>query len=311
MLYYYLGQTDTSAGQVNFQGYRGWQTVFRHRLAALWACAATILLLCATLPAQAQLPPAPGVPNFWDLQKRIDKPSTAFLQLIRFVTDDDYPPYGLTLPDGTLTGFNVELARAICKELSITCTVQARRFDTIAEAINSGKADAAIASMAITQKARESLLFSHPYYRTPARFAAQKEGGPEKIGPQALADITVGVVRNTAHAAFLQRFFPKAKPKLYADPRAMLAALKSGEVKIIFGNGVSLAIWLNGTIADGCCTFRGGPYTESYYFGEGVGIAVRKDNQALKQALDYALQQIAEKGIYSELYLKYFPIGFY
>jgi polar amino acid transport system substrate-binding protein len=311
MLYHYLDQLDTDAGRTHCQGYERTPAQFRRWLAVLRACAVTVLLLCAISPARAQLPPAPGVPNFWDLQRRTEKPSTAFLQLIRFVTDDDYPPFGLTLPDGTLTGFNVELARAICKELAITCTVQARRFDTISEAITSGKADAAIASIAITAKARETLLFTHPYYRTPARFAAVKQGGPEKISPAALAGVSVGIVRNTAHAAFLQRFFPKAKPQFYADSRAMLAALKGRDVKIIFGDGVSLAIWLNGTIADGCCAFRGGPFTESYYFGEGVGIAVKKDNQALKEVLDYALQQIAEKGIYSELYLKYFPIGFY
>ena len=202
------------------------------------------MVLAMVQPAKAQLPPAPGVPNFWDLQKRIDKPDTAFLQLIRFVTDDDYPPFGITLSDGTLTGFNVELARAICKELGVTCTVQARRFDTITDAIKTGKADAAIASIAITAKARKDLLFTHPYYRTPARFVALKQGGPEKISPAALAGATAGVVNRTAHAAFLTRFFPRTKQKRYANLTAMLTGLKKGEVTIAFGDGVSLAIWL-------------------------------------------------------------------
>jgi polar amino acid transport system substrate-binding protein len=63
--------------------------------------------------------------------------------------------------------------------------------------------------------------------------------------------------------------------------------------------------------ASGCCAFRGGPYTESRFFGEGVGIALRRDNQVMKRALDYALKRVSERGIYADLYLKYFPVGFY
>lgn len=261
--------------------------------------------------ARAQMPPAPDVPNFWDIQRRYEKPDISFLRLIRFVTDDEYPPFGFTAPDGTLTGFNVELARAICTELEVTCTVQRRRFDTIVEAIEKNQADAAIASLAITPKAREKLQFTQPYYRTPARFAARKGAGPRAISPAALGGQTTGVVEKTAHAAFLERFFPQLKRKTYPTKEALLAGLKGNEVSLVFGDGVSLAIWLNGPDAGNCCEFRGGPYTESYYFGEGVGIAVNKDNSALRRVLDYALVQLAEKGIYADLYLKYFPVGFY
>lgn len=271
----------------------------------------TALALYPAIPARAQMPPAKTLPNFWDLQSRVEKPDTAFLQLIRFVTDDDYPPFGFTAPDGTLTGFNVELARAICTELEITCTVQRRRFDTIVEAIEKNQADAAVASLAITPKARERLLFTHPYYRTPARFAARRDARPRKIDPPGLAGQTVGVVGKTAHAAYLERFFPQVKQKSYRDAATLLQALKGNDVNIVFGDGVSLAIWLNGADAGDCCEFRGGPYTESFYFGEGVGIAVNRKNPALQRVIDYALVRLAEKGRYADLYLKYFPIGFY
>ena len=71
------------------------------------------------------------------------------------------------------------------------------------------------------------------------------------------------------------------------------------------------SLWLGGEAAAGCCTLRGGPYTESRYFGEGAGIAVRKGDTTLRRALDYALARLARNGIYADLYLKYFPIGFY
>ena len=55
--------------------------------------------------------------------------------------------------------------------------------------------------------------------------------------------------------------------------------------------------------------FRGGPFIDPRFFGEGVGIAVKTGNVALRRALDYALARLARHGIYGELYLKYFPIG--
>ncbi len=304
---------DYSDCDLAFSNCQDW---LRGRLRRVAGVASRVVLMAAGLmalpgPAAAQMPPAPGTPNFWDLQRRVEKPNTAFLRVIRFITDDDYPPFGLTLRDRTLTGFNVDLARAICKELAVACTVQARRFDTIVAAIETGRADAAVASLAISPKARERLLFTHPYYRTPARFVSQRNTGPVQISPAGLAGKTIGVIAGTAHAAFLARFFPKAKPKTYRTTAALLAALKSRETGIIFGDGVTLAIWLNAAASGDCCEFRGGPYTESYFFGEGVGIAVHKNNRALKQALDFALFRLAEKGVYSELYLKHFPIGFY
>ena len=121
----------------------------------------------------------------------------------------------------------------------------------------------------------------------------------------------MGVIAGTAHQAFLQAFFPRTRLHAYENATALYSALTRNEVEIAFGDGIAFALWLNGTDATGCCGFRGGPFTESGYFGEGVGIAVRKDNIVLKRALDYALKRLADRGVYADLYLKYFPVGFY
>ena len=85
----------------------------------------------------------------------------------------------------------------------------------------------------------------------------------------------------------------------------------AGEIDVAFADGLTLSVWLNGELSANCCSFFGGPYCESLYFGEGVGIAVRTDDNELRLALNWALARLVSKGIYSELYLKYFPIGFY
>ena len=74
---------------------------------------------------------------------------------------------------------------------------------------------------------------------------------------------------------------------------------------------MSLALWLNGTDAGGCCAFRGGPFLSERYFGEGVGIALRKGNGDLRRLLEYGLKQLHQRGVYADLYLKYFPVGFF
>ena len=73
--------------------------------------------------------------------------------------------------------------------------------------------------------------------------------------------------------------------------------------------GVTLALWLDGTDAEGCCAFLGGPFTESRYFGEGVGIAVRKGNDLMRLALNWALFKVWEQGRFTDLWLRYFPVS--
>ena len=84
--------------------------------------------------------------------------------------------------------------------------------------------------------------------------------------------------------------------------------LRRSEVDLLFGDGVSLAFWLNGTDSAACCAFIGGPFLESRYFGEGVGIAVRRGNDTLRQAFNWALFRLWEKGRFTDLWLRYFPI---
>lgn len=278
---------------------------------------AILALLTGVARAVAQEAPAPRpfdpsvAPGFWDLARNLQKPDLSGLRLLRIITDDDYPPFDFVAPDGALTGFNVELGRAICEELRLQCTVQARRWNTILDTIEKGEADAAIASLALNAANRARVDFTSPYYRTPGRFVARTGADlPEPI-PENLAGRVIGVEAGTAHEAFVTDLFAGATVRSYPNAVALRAALRQGEADFIFGDGVSLAIWLNSADAAACCGFRGGPYVASEYFGDGVGIAVAKRNTTLRLALDFALRRLAARGVFAELYLKYFPVGFF
>ena len=110
------------------------------------------------------------------------------------------------------------------------------------------------------RKCARALDFSDPYYRTPARFVARRDSPIEDVRPEALEGKKIAVVAGTAHEAYLKTLFTEAELHPYPDADAARFALKRGEVDLLFGDGVSLAFWLNGTDSANCCAFRGGPY---------------------------------------------------
>jgi len=268
-----------------------------------------------------QEPVAPGpfsaaghdaaVPDFWDPKQRMERPPAGTIQAIRFITTDDFPPFNFLDARGHLTGFNVDLARAICAELAVPCTIQARQWDDLTNHLADKTADAVIAGIAITADSRASLDFSDVYMRLPGRFVVRRNQARLDISPEGLRDHTLAVVTGTAHEAYLASMFPEIGRKLYPTAEAAREAVASGAADAHFGDGLQLSFWLAGTGANNCCVFAGSPYLEARFFGQGYAIAFAKGSTDLKHAVDAALQAVYEKGVYAELYLRYFPVGFF
>lgn len=273
---------------------------------AFLPCWVGLAVLAAAAGAAAQT-----APSFWDPGLHLEKPAIAGLRAIRFLTADDYPPLEFARADGTMAGFNVEIARAVCEELHIGCTIQARRWDTLVESLETGAGDAMIASLATTPALRERIDFTQPYYLTPARFAMRRDAPTDDITPASLGGKKVGVIAGSSHEAFIATYFPQASRVAFPGFAELHDALSKGSVDAVFADGLTLAVWLAGESSADCCAFRGGPFTESRFFGEGIGVAVRKEDDELRRALDWALARIAARGVYAEIYRKYFPIGFY
>ena len=250
-----------------------------------------------------------AVPGFWDPRRRPDRPDLSRIFVIRFLTETDYPPFNFTGPDGNPAGFNVDLARLLCDEIKVPCTVQMRRFETLLDAVASSRGDAIIASLAVTPQIRARVDFTDPYYRAPARFVSRKNAGLPEIRPEFLEGKKVGAISGSSHEAYLKAMFTDAVLTSYPNDDALRQALRRGDVDFIFGDAFSLAFWINGTDSADCCAFSGGPFVESRYFGEGIGIAVRKGNDTLRQALNWALFRLWEKGKYTDLWLRYFSIS--
>jgi polar amino acid transport system substrate-binding protein len=268
----------------------------------------------APFAAHAQSPDTetkPIVPDAWQGDAYRPKPDLNGLKRIRFITDSDYPPFHYYDEVGALTGFNIDLAQAICDVLAVECEITATNWSSLMPAIQTGEADAAIASIRITAEALKSADFTLRYYATPARFAVRKDSDITEIGPELVEGLKIGVAKDSGHEAYLKTFFPGAAIAAFESSEAAQKALKEGAIDLVFADGITLAFWFNGVESANCCEFVGGPYLDSRFFGEGVGIAVKKGNRRLVAALNYALEQVHARGTYEELFLRYFPMNFF
>lgn len=277
--------------------------------------AAVVALVLATgLPAGTAQEAAggneaegPDVPLFIDPNRTFEKPADV-PSSITFLTSLDFPPFNFVGSTGKLTGFHVDLARAICDELRVRCQMRVVEFGRIMRRLVDGRGDAAIAGLAETERTRRRLKFTVPYLRMAGRFVASS-ATPTGLAPATAGSAKVSVVEGSAHAAFLAKYFPEAEVVAYKDAAAARQALRADAVALHFGDAVSLSFWLQSEAAAGCCTFHGGPFFDETYFGRGLSIAVPEEATALRATLNYALQRLVANGTYAELYLRYFPIS--
>ncbi len=231
--------------------------------------------------------------------------------VIRFVTEGDFPPFNYLDDEGVLTGFNVDLARALCLEVNATCDIQVRSWDELLPAISRGDADAAIAGHLVTAKALKSVNFTDRYFQTAARFAAKRTGARSEITPDGLDGRRVGVAKGSAHEAYLTAFFQLSSIQLFDTAELARDALMQGKIDLVFDDGISLVFWINGTASKECCELRGGPFLEPRYFGEGMAIAVPKLDPDLRILLNSALKRVRSSGRFDELVQQYFRTRLY
>jgi polar amino acid transport system substrate-binding protein len=275
----------------------GWRLALAGLVLSIAACAHALVPLD---PVLAQGRTAARVGD--DLPKRV---------AIRFLTDNDFPPFNYLDEEGQLVGFNVDLARAICLELAMTCDVQPRAWAGLLPALAKGQADAVIAGHTPTPGSLAYADFTDAYLHTPARFVARRGNGELRVAPDGLSGKSIGVARGTAHEAYLRTFFHDSVIRTFENQELARDALIAGEVDLIFDDGISLVFWLNGTLSKECCELKGGPFFETRFFGDGMAVAVAKTDAQLKSLINRALRQIQASGRFDELILRYFPSRVY
>ncbi len=275
--------------------------------------AKTVVALLFSLPITAEAQSVNTVPNFLGPHDASGIEASDANRGIKFLTTLDFPPFSFLDANGKLSGFNVYLARLICAEIKMemNCTVQAMPWDQLEPALEQGQGNAIISGIASTEASNSAFSFTKPYFRLPARFAVSKAKSDKLDFDRGLTGARIGVVAKSAYQALASSYFPEASVTGFANDALLLADLESGKVDLAFGDAMRLSFWLSTAEGATCCQFAGGPYYSTPFLGEGIRIAVAPGDDRLLKQLDHALVSLQRKGKIDELYLRFFPNGFF
>ena len=236
-------------------------------------------------------------------------PATAAEEL-RIGVEGAYPPFSWKEADGTLKGFDIDLAFALCEKMGRDCKLVEQDWDGMIPALLAKKYDAIIASMSINEERKKRVDFSDKYYNTPARFVAA-EGSGLDVSPAGLAGKAVGVQRGTTHQCFMEKVYPDADLRLYPTQEEVFIDLAAGRLDAQVSDSIQADEGFLETDAGKGFAFAGGVQFDLECHGEGAGIAVRKGEDELREAFNAAITAIREDGTYRSINDKYFDFDVY
>lgn len=223
-------------------------------------------------------------------------------------TEGAYPPFNNLEADGTLVGFDIDIANALCEEMKVTCEFVTQDWDGIIPALQAKKFDAIIASMSITPERLEKVDFSKKYYNTPPAVAVPKDSPIASL--EDLKGKSVGAQSSTTHANYAEKHMADSELKLYPTADEYKLDLEGGRVDAVVDDIVVLSEWL-ATDAGSCCKILTPLEVDVEINGEGAGIAVRKGETELADRFSAAIEAIRANGKYAEINAKYFDFDVY
>ena len=225
---------------------------------------------------------------------------------VRFGIEGAYPPFSWTEPDGSLKGFDVDMAHALCKQMQVKCKIIRQDWDGIIPSLLARKYDAIIAAMSITDYRRKQVDFTHKYALIPNKFIAKK-GTHIDFTKEGLKGVKIGVQRATTHDKYLSDNYGDSVDIVrYGSFDEAYLDLANGRIAAVLGDASALEEGMLKKPGGDQYHFVGPTLTDPKWFGEGFGIAVRKQDKDLTQQLNVAIDQVRASGVYKQIEAKYF-----
>lgn len=232
-------------------------------------------------------------------------------QDLRVAVDPTYEPFVYKNAQGELVGFNVDFANAVCEQIKRKCVFVEQVWDAMIPGLQSRRYDVIISDMSITEERKRVIDFSNRYYKTPSTIVVKNS--QEYTGNDSLKGLTLGVLKGSTQERFAEgELAPKGvKVVAYEAQDQVYLDINAGR--------------LDGTVADKVEVTGGflskpdgkdykavGPdLLDSKYFGEGMGIALRKGQDELKGQLNDAIKTLRDNGQYATIAKKYFDFDPY
>lgn len=236
-----------------------------------------------------------------------------------------YAPWNMTSPDGTLIGFEPELAKVLCERARLECTLVPSDWEGMIPALNAGKFDVIMDALAITDERRQVIDFTVPYASTPAAFATSKgsplaniagtgesisvaanqTGGKEiEALREAFKGKTIGIMAATAYSKFIyDNFGDIATVREYKTGAERDIDLETGRIDLGFDDAIYFGSAFEA--AKGALEFTG-PQIGGPIWGEGEALGIRKEDADLRDKFSEAIKSALADGTIKELSMKWF-----
>lgn len=272
----------TSARHHQLQGHLG--TFIRKRAKAGGSIVFALNLVLAALPASGQ---------------------TTIPSQITIASEGARPPYNF-LDGEKLGGFEIELGADLCRRMHVTCSFVAETWDDMIPRLLAHRYDAIMAAMEINKQRQAQIAFSIPYVRLPSTFLVRKSTDIKSETPEDLAGRRIGVERGGTHQAFLEKVYPDSIIKHYGSLGEALLDLEVGRIDVAIGDKDAIVAFLKTRADASCCRILADVPRYPAYFGDGIGIGLRKEDTALKAAFDRAIAASMADGTFARISTRYF-----
>ena len=220
---------------------------------------------------------------------------------LRIGIEGNYPPFTKTEADGSVTGFEIDLARDLCRRMRARCELVKTEFDDLIPKLNSGQLDAAIASLTITEKRQKEVDFSDSYYNVPSAWIAAA-GSLSSVMPGSMAGKSVAVLKGSPRDTWVQGNYSEIKVVPVAKETEVYTQLTDKKVDLALTSLlVAKTKFLN--LPEGK---RFELVGSSVWLGNGVGVAVKKGDTSLRYRFNLAIAASVGSGDYKKMATRYF-----
>ncbi len=237
-----------------------------------------------------------------DANDMVTQDTAATGEVLRIGTEGAYAPFNYTNADGTLGGFDVDIANALCADMKMTCEITAQDWDGIIPGLKAGKYDAIVAAMSVTPEREQQVSFTEPYFSNTLVFLAKKDSSFDPSNSSDIDSHSIAAQRSTISSQWLEKAYPKADMKLYDTLSNAFLDLGSARVDAMVSDKLPALEWL-GTASGSDYLLKG----EEIDINDNFAIAVRPGD-ALQAKINQSLANIKANGTYDEINQKYFAV---
>ena len=223
-------------------------------------------------------------------------------EILRIGTEGAYAPFNYTNADGSLGGFDIEIANALCADMQVTCEIIAQDWDGIIPGLKAGKYDAIVAAMSITPERAQQVSFTDPYFSNTLVFLAKQGSTFDPSNDNNINSKSIAAQRSTISSQWLEKTYPAANMQLYDTLSNAFLDLGSGRVEAMISDKLPAIEWLSS--ASGSNYVLKGDEID---IDDNFAIAVRPEDPLLAK-MNTSLANIKANGTYEAINQKYFAL---